>query len=141
MNPRLRDLLYRSFDGTLSDEERRQLDAALDRSPALREEYGQIVTMRRMIARSATRSFGPWFAMRVMQRIAEAAPGADLFFETLFRTFRRVALAASIAAIALAAYNLSQSDTVSLAATFGFSEPALEQMLDVMTAFELEETL
>lgn len=133
------DLLYRSFDDTLSEEEQRRLDETLDRSTALRAEYERLTRMRRAISDSAPVSFGPWFVARVMRDIAAAAaPAAELFFETLFSAFRRVAFAAAIAVIAIVAYNLAQSDTLSLTATFGLYEPTLEEMLDVTVALESE---
>jgi len=144
MNTQQRDLLYRSFDDTLSEEERHRLDEALASSPELRDEYERLVQMRQMVSDGAEGSFQPWFAQRVMRRIASegGVRESDLFFEELFSMFRRVAIAAATAAVITISYNLYQSDSISIAATFGLQEePALEEMLDVTLALESEGAL
>ena len=146
MNPSIRELLYRSFDDTLSDIEQKQLEEALAASSELREEYERLVSLRRMVSDNASASFQPWFTERVMQQIrTEDAPLAEseAFFSELTTMFRRVAVAAAIAVVMAVSYNLSQSDTISLAATFGIQqeEPTLEEMLDVTLAFEAEDSL
>ena len=144
MNIQQRDLLYRSFDDTLSDEERHRLDEALASSSELRDEYERLAQMRQMVSDGAAGSFQPWFAQRVMRRIARegAARESDLFFEELFSMFRRVAIAAAVAAVIAISYNIYQSGSISIAATFGLQEePALEEMLDVTLALESEGAL
>ena len=144
MNIQQRDLLYRSFDDTLSDEERHRLDEALASSSELHDEYERLAQMRQMVSDGAVGSFQPWFAQRVMRRIASegSVRESDLFFAELFSMFRRVAIAATFAAVITISYNLYQSDSFSIAATFGLQEePALEEMLDVTLALESEGAL
>ena len=142
MNSFIRDLLYRSFDDTLSDEEQRQLDAALVSSSELRETYDQLTQMRQMVSDSATSSFEPWFVQRVMRRIEIGVSESDLFFEELFSMFRHVAITAAIAVVITISYNLLQSDTISLSSSSGLQdEPTWEEMLDVTIALESEGAL
>ena len=147
MNPSIRDLLYRSFDDPLSDKEQKQLEEALAASSELGEEYERLVSLRRMISNNASASFAPWFTQRVMQRINtgdKSSSESEAFFSELSTMFRRVAFAAAIAAVMAVSYNLSQSDTFSLAASFGLrqqQEPTLEEMLDITLALEVEGSL
>lgn len=143
MNPSLYDLLYRSFDDTLSEAERRRLEDALASSPALRDEHNRLVQLRQMVSDSAVGSFKPWFAERVLARImTKEARETDLFFTALYAMFRRVVIATVVAILITVTYNLVQSGTISFAATFGFQEePTLEEMLDVTVALESEGAL
>ena len=145
MNPSIRNLLYRSLDDSLSDIEQKQLDESLAESSELRDEYDQLVSMRRMMSDNAPTSFEPWFVQRVMQRVAGSIAVADsesALFSQLAIMFRRVAIAAAVAGILAVSYNLSQSHEMSLAASFGIQEePTLEEMLDVTLALEAEGSL
>ena len=142
MNSSIRDLLYRSLDDALTAEEQQQLDTALASSPELREEYDQLVKMRHMVSENAATSFEPWFAQRVMRQIESGGSESELFFETLFTMFRRVAVAAAVAVAITISYNVLQSDTVSLSSTLGLEEePTWEEMLDVSVALESEGAL
>ncbi|SVA45119.1 uncharacterized protein METZ01_LOCUS97973 [marine metagenome] len=140
-------MLYRSFDDTLSDIEQEQLEDALATSAELGEEYERLVSLRRMISDNTSASFAPLFTQRVMQQIKtgdKPSTESEAFFSELSTMFRRVAVAATIAAVMAVSYNLSQSDTFSLAASFGVrqqQEPALEEMLDVTLALEVEDSL
>ena len=133
MNQPYHDLLYRSLDGTLTDTEQAQLDLALQESAVLRAERDELIQMRGLVAHQSPPGFQAGFSHRVMQRMAaDLQPNeTDLFADVLSFMFRRVALAASIAAILLVAYNLASSDTISLAASFGIIEPTLEDLHDV----------
>lgn len=143
MNRPYHDLLYRSLDGALTPEEQAQLDAAIREDDALRAERDELMKVRRLMSHRADPVFRPGFSHRVMQRLAADMPthATDLFVDSLAFMFRRVALAASVAVILLAAYNLADGDTVSLAATFGISEPTLEDLHDVTMALESEGAL
>lgn len=142
MNHSTRDLLYRSLDDSLSDIEQKQLDESLAESSELRDEYDQLVSIRRLISDNAPTGFEPWFAQRVLHRVSGSTTMADpesALISQLVIMFRRVAIAATVAGILAVSYNLSQSHEVSLAASFGIQEePTLEAMLDVTLALEAE---
>lgn len=146
------DLLYRSLDTTLTAEERSRLDAVLRHDPGLREERERLVRLRSQMERQETPSFRPGFTGRVMERLAaesasEAAPvSADDatpdFENTLSLMFRRMAVAASIAAIMLLTYNLATTGSVSFTASFGLTEELYpEDLYDARMALETEGAL
>ena len=72
MDKRIRELLYRSFDVSLSREEQHRLEEVLSHSKELREEKKQIESMRRAISESPAPSFQPFLAERVMKRIRQS---------------------------------------------------------------------
>ena len=144
MEDRIRDLLYRSLDGDLSLDERKDLHAALAASAELMRERDDALAMRGLIKESAERSFGPFFAERVVNTIRserEETAGAP-FFESLLYAFRRVAIAAAAVAAFLLIYNLNQGGSLSVAAAFGTGgEADIEEVLTAPVTETLEELL
>lgn len=145
MEERMRELLYRSLDGELSPDEMTDLDAALDGSPELRQEREALLAMRGLVKDSAARSFGPFFAERVINNIRsereEEVEGAR-FLESLLYMFRRVVLVGAAIAAFLLIYNFNQGGGVSMAAAFGTDgEAAIEEILTAPVEETLEELL
>lgn len=143
------DLLYRSLDTSLTPGEQSRLDAALQRDPDLRDEFERLVRMRDLVENQESPSFRAGFSQRVMDRLAaesaagpasNSTPGAiPGFQDVLPLMFRRMAVAASIAAILLLTYNLSTSGSVSLTASFGLYEELYpEDLYDARIALEME---
>jgi len=133
MNKRSRELLFRSFDDRLTEREQRELKEALAASPELQEEKEHLTALRGDITAGAADSFKPFFAERVMHRLESsgvAEPGPMLFFESLARLFRRVAVAGAVAVVALVVINLWDSGDVSLNAAVGAPETTLEELLE-----------
>jgi len=145
MEERIRELLYRSLDGELSPDEKKDLDAALAGSPGLRREREDLLTMRGLVKDSGARSFGPFFAARVMNTIRserEEGPAGARFFESLLHAFRRVALVGAAIAAFLLIYNINQGGSISVAAAFGTEEEAtIEEVLTAPVEETLEELL
>jgi anti-sigma factor RsiW len=134
MKDKILGLLYRSFDGQLTAEERRVLGEALAESEELRHEKSQIEAMRRMVASGRKDSFGPFFSSRVMRRVRElkgASTGVWTLQDWLARVFPRVAVAGAAVAIGLVVFNFLQARSVSAAAVFGISDAPIEEMLDL----------
>ena len=143
------DLLYRSLDSSLTPGEQSRLDAALRRDPGLRDEYERLVRMRGLVENQESPSFRADFSQRVMERLAaesatlkasnsesEATPG---FEDALSLMFRRVAMAASVAAVLLLTYNLATSDSVSINTSFGLTDELYpEDLYDARFALESE---
>lgn len=77
----------------------------------------------RLVADSAERSFAPHFAGRVMDRLPGLEANDERFAALLWARFQRVAVAASIAAAGLAAYNTAQT------ADAGYAASAVESVL------------
>jgi hypothetical protein len=75
----------------------------------MKEQRGPGEALERLMRESAPRTFRPGFSGRVMARLAagEAARGElDPFATWTWRLFPRVAIAASLLAVGLAAWNL-----------------------------------
>ena len=144
------DLLHRSLDSSLTPGDQSRLDAALQRDPGLRDEYERLMRLRGLVEGQESPSFREGFSRRVMDRLdrldcldLESTVGPALDFQdSLSLMFRRVAVAASIAAILLLTYNLATSDSVSLTASFGLSEELYpEDLYDARIALETEGAL
>ena len=144
------DLLYRSLDSSLTPGEQSRLDTALRCDPGLRDEYERLIRLRGLVEGQESPSFREGFSRRVMDRMDSmdsmdreyTAGAAPEFHDSLSLMFRRVAVAASIAAILLLTYNLTTSDSVSLTASFGLSEELYpEDLYDARIALETEGAL
>ncbi len=146
------DLLYRSLDSSLAPGEQSRLDAALQRDQGLRDEYERLIRLRGLVEGQESPSFQAGFTSRVMKRLASESPaGAETnpsagampdFQDALPLMFRRVAVAASIAAILLLTYNLTTSGNISLTASFGLTEELFpEDLYDARMALETEGAL
>ncbi len=134
MKQEIMDLLYRSFDQELRPEEEKILSAALAASPALRQEKAKIVQMRSLLRNETTPSFQPFFAARVMRRIANRESRGEDFFGSLLWSFRFVAAGAALVVGLLMTQNLVGSDNLSMSTLLGIDQPGLEETweLDVV---------
>jgi hypothetical protein len=133
MNRKIIKLLYRSFDGELTPEEKTKLKLALQNSSTLRAEKTRIEQLRGVLADQQTLSFKPFFADRVMQKIMNLTDSKsvhELFFESLYSLFRPVVIAVTILLFVLISYNLSKSDQITLNQALAQPEVSLEQLLN-----------
>lgn len=141
MNNKMLKLLYRSFDDMLTSKQQQQLEEALLKSKELREEKEQIIAMRTTISDSATQSFKPFFAEKVMRRIRtlqKKQRSQETFFDSLFYVFKSMAIAATILLILLMSYNILKNNHLSLASAFAEPEVTLEQVFDPTLPLTLE---
>ncbi len=108
-------LLYRSFDGYLSAEERNILEKALKESEELRKEKAEINRQRQALSQSKDVSFGPMFAERVANRLSsplQFGNGLEAFYEAFKSVFKKIALAGAVTMLVLISYNLTIGDQV-----------------------------
>jgi len=134
MDKKILKLLYRSFDDELNETERRRLEEALRHSDELRREKDRILAQRHAIAKSQKPSFKPFFAERVMSRIASLNAkknGLEAFYETLLVIFRRFALVGAAILITLLLVNLRTGDALSTDEIFITSDVAIEEIADL----------
>ena len=133
MNKKILELLYLSFDSNLDEKEQKQLAEALKNSEELRKEKEQILAQRRTVSDSAERSFKPFFAERVMNRIDSISEknGLEIFYETLKSVFRRFAIVSAVIMIVLISYNLATRDSLSSEEIFYASDVTFEEILDL----------
>ncbi len=128
------DLLYRSFDSDLDEEEKKLLEEAMKKSEDLRKEKEQIEAQRQSISNSAVQSFKPFFAERVMSRIhalGETEDALENFYESLKAVFRRLTIVGAVVMIALISYNLIVGEGLSPDEAFYVSELTYEEILQL----------
>jgi len=144
MNKRLFDLLYRSFDEELSEEQKDRLDKALQKSQKLREEREKIKNLRKHVSETATLSFKPFFAERVthgIKNLSRANNSAQEFFGSLSYVFRRVAIGAAIVFTLLFSANLIEGKFHSFEKNVTISEMSLDDVLATTFTPSLEDIL
>jgi predicted ATP-dependent endonuclease of OLD family len=133
MKKKILKLLYRSFEEKLEEKEQKQLEEALKKSEELRQEKEQVSAMRKDVSDSGHKTFKPFFAERVMNRIIaeERKSPAVSTFEPLKAVFQRLAIAAAIVIIALVVYNLGIGESLTMDEAFYMSELTFEEILPV----------
>lgn len=138
MNEKMLDLLYRSFDDELSEEEQKEFDHALSSLPEFREERDRILEMRQMVSKNAKPAFKPYFSKRVMRQIKELQSEQEDWFGALTWVFRRFALAGAIAAAIFCILNFRSADGVSLDSALAMPQLQIEDTwaLDDLTLEE-----
>lgn len=141
MNKQMLALLYRSFDEPLTQEQLKELDDALSSSSELKQEKERIAKMRVLLSESAQKSFKPFFAEKVVQRVNKLAKsGQEIFFESLFKLFRPVAIAAAVVIITIVSYNLFKSGELSINSALGQPELTFEDVIDPAFVLTMEIT-
>ena len=116
------NLLYRSFDEELKPEKQAQLFKALSESSSLRAEKKRVQEMRDIISGSAVKSFKPFFAKRVMQRIqstAETRFNLINSFGDLLKIFKPILITASTTIVVMVAFSVWTSGEFSVESVLG----------------------
>ena len=116
------DLLYRSFDQTLSHDEEKTLRDALAASPELGLEKARIEEMRALVSQNRRSAFKPFFTARVIQRIDALENPAVNFLAHLFSSFRLVTLTGAAAVALLIAINVASATAADQNDSIGWSE-------------------
>jgi len=133
MNEHIRELLYRSFDTELSEDEQALLDRALSGSPELRAERDQVGSMREAVNRTAAESFPLGFAGRVLQRLPSGEPrrsNAEQIMLSMRRMFRWVAAVGVPACVILLIWNLRTGTAQRTDSAEDLWETPVEMMLE-----------
>jgi len=133
-NKKILKLLYRSLDGDLNEKDRLRLDEALEKSEELRKERKKAMAQRQVVAASTGRSFGPFFAERVMNRIEISRPkknGLEVFYGSFMSAFRKVAIVSAVVLVLLVSYNAIKSDIVPEDELFFMADTTMEEILDL----------
>ena len=127
-------LLYRSLDDDLKDKDQKKLDEALEKSEDLRKEKERVMAQRQAVADSAGRSFGPFFAERVMNRIeglGQKKNGLEAFYESFMTAFRKVAIVSAAVLVLLISYNVVKSDIVPEDELFFMADTTIEEIFEL----------
>ena len=140
MDEKILELLYRSFDSELSQDEQNKLKQALEKSEELKSHKEEMLKMRKSLKPNNPHGFGYMFADKVMQKIKnlEEKSTDELFFDSIISVFRPIAIAATFLLILLISYNViskngnlfngtQQSQDITLAEAFDpFNELTVE---------------
>ena len=132
MDEKILELLYRSFDSELSQDEQNKLRQALEKSEELKSYREEMLKMRKSLKPNNPQGFGYMFADKVMLKIKnlEEKSTDELFFDSIISVFRPIAIAATFLLIFLISYNVisekgnlfngtQQSQDITLAEAFG----------------------
>ncbi len=133
MDNNLYNLLLRSFDAPLTENEQRQLENALASSEELRTAKDEIITLRLRLQGLKGETFEPFFTGRVMERLNTPPLSMAEYFVSVFRD---VAIGAAVLVIICSAYNISRENTFTLDSALGIHHQTLEQILALETPFE-----
>ncbi|MGD9345181.1 MAG: hypothetical protein PVH84_04925 [Candidatus Aminicenantes bacterium] len=133
-NKKILKLLYRSLDDELNIKDAKRLNETLEKSEELREEREKAIAQRKAVTASADRSFSPFFAERVMNRIETVHPkknGLEVFYESFMAVFRKVAVVSAVVLVLLVSYNVIKSDIVPEDELFFMADTTMEEILDL----------
>jgi hypothetical protein len=127
------ELLLRSLDASISNEEKEKLAKLLLHNDELRNKSNQIGQLREMLRHQEQDSFGPFFAEQIAYRIGQLKKEVDY---QIFFFFKRYQLLAAGIVIALLAINILLSDQLSIKSIFGLEEEAIEDVvaIDVLSS-------
>lgn len=122
-------LLYRYFDGQLSEAEEKEFKQSLESSDELRREYIHFKKLRTLLKENTVTEFEPLFADRILLKIEEEQE--ESFFSMFQLSFRRVALAGTISIFLLLANNILTSGEFSLEGALGMPSLSLEDTISL----------
>ena len=132
------DLLYRSFDASLSPREQEELDHMLESDALLRREKEKIFEMRKVLAESGTREFPSFFVERVMSRITSWQIKEEIWYESIMGVFRPIAVTAIMLLIILLTYSFNANKKISFNSAMNTPSVSVEDAFDPFTFLSLE---
>lgn len=133
MSRSLYNLLVRSFDFRLTDEERRRVNNALAASETFRTTERELTTLRSALPSTRGSKFSPFFVERVTERLRNPRQSVDEYFVSVFQG---LAAGAAVLVILLSAYNISRANALTVESAFGIHHPSLDQVLTLEEPFE-----
>lgn len=129
-----RDKMVKLLRGELDAASEEDMRDAIARNPGLQSELDRLRRLDGVMSSSAASSFGPYFADRVMKRIAGAASDTrTVFHETMQWVFLRLAAASVLVVIGLGTYNAVRGQDMETSAStveaiFGLPTADLESL-------------
>ena len=132
-NKKIKKLLYKSLDTTLTTEEAKILNNELQNSIELREEQTQLLNMRKALGESTETSFKIFFEERLSDKLSKLTTLETYFngwANSVGSSFRKIALSAIIVLIILISYNLNSGNKYSIENLLGTSNTT------IVSAFE-----
>lgn len=121
------ELLIKSLDSKLSNEERQLLITMMEDDHQLKKYSQQYDKLREMLLRQEPDSFGPFFAERIVNKIKNLRKEIDY---QIFFFFKRYQLAAVGIVIALIVLNIVFSDQLTLKSVLGFEDQTSNDLIE-----------
>ncbi len=121
------ELLIKSLDSKLSNEERQLLMTMLESDFQLKRHAQQYDKLRAMLLRPEPDSFGPFFAERIINKIKNIRSEIDY---QIFFFFKKYQLAAVGIVIALIVLNIIFSDQLTLKSVLGFEDQTSGDLIE-----------
>ncbi len=135
INEKLKSLLYKSFDGQLTDSERKLLEHELIISHELKKEKEKIEQLRLQLSETEQPEFSDSFVDNVMSLLKPRTElGHDEFFDSIMFSFKRVAISAMAIILVLLSIKLTQTE--SLDEIFGQSNLTIEDVSNPIYYFD-----
>ena len=130
------NLLLRSFDRSLSVQEKHILDDALRHSKGLKEDKAFLEKLQKSAKPESPLKFRPFFAERVMQRIQERTVSVqDLFFESLYAQFKPLVVATATIVFLIMSYNMFHEKSFSIKELLPSTNLTYEEAMDPTLAY------
>ena len=129
----LEKLIYKSLDSKLSEKEHETLITELMKSDEYFSEYNRLLEIRHAVSETKETDFEPFFEERLLKKLNHTVNDEkyfDLLSNSLFASFRRVAVAAIIILIILVSYNLNSGNNYSIQNLLGLSQAKIENAFD-----------
>ncbi len=144
MNPRIRDMLYRSYDESLSEQEQHELNQALNQSAELRREAQDLRDMRQELGSLPSVSFSQGFSDRVVKtvdRLNRYRSSQPDFGTALVSMFRRLAVAAVMTVFTLLSVYWISDTAILPDGVQSVSQISMEEVLIPTYQVQLEDIL
>lgn len=121
------ELLIKSMDSKLSNEERQLLMTMIENDHQLKKYSQQYEKLREVLLRQEPDSFGPFFAERIVNKIKNLRKEIDY---QIFFFFKKYQLAAVGVVIALIVLNIIFSDQLTLKSVLGFEDQTSSDLIE-----------
>lgn len=121
-------LLLKSWDASLSAEERNSLAVAIQQNASLRRQSDHYLKIREMLHRSEQDTFEPFFAERILNVIKNRTEKLEYL---IFFFFKKYQLLVAGVFVALLVTNLLLSDSLTLKAVFGLEQQSSEDVFSI----------
>jgi len=130
MNKKMRKLLYRSFDQSLTESEANSLENYKKQYPEFQKETALVLEIRKNLMGNNDETFSPFFAEKVVNNLAAAAKKMQNNdnFNALLSVFRPVAFATSLVIAGILIYNLNGSNVYHMEDIFGIPAIGIENI-------------
>lgn len=129
----LEKLIFKSFDGTLTEKETAAFEYELKNSSEAKKLFAELRSLREGIENLPLLTFKPFFEERVLEKLKTEKSQSESHQnlpEALGLSFRKFAIAAVLVLALLITYNLNNGNSYSIENLLGTYKTPLEYALD-----------